>query len=50
MKHGPKKDLEDLDFEPIDKEIEADNVAQSAQATTSEDPSASEKGNDAPPS
>ena len=26
VKHGPETDLEDLDFEAIDKEIEADEV------------------------
>ena len=53
MKHGPKTDLEDLDFEAIDKEIEANKAtqaAQVAQTTTAidEDPSAPDKeGNDA---
>ena len=28
MKHGLETDLEDLDFEAIDKEIEADEVVQ----------------------
>lgn len=41
---GPK-----IDFEAIDKEIEADKVAQVAQAAAGEDPPALEKGNDAPP-
>ena len=27
VKHGPKTDLEDLDFEAINKEIEADEAA-----------------------
>ena len=40
MKHGPKVDLEELDFEAIDKEIEADEAAQASQAapTTGDDP------------
>ena len=32
VKHGPKMDLEDLDFEAIDKEIEADKAAQATVA------------------
>ena len=28
VKHGPSVDLEDLDFEVVDKEIEADEAAQ----------------------
>ena len=48
MKYCPKTDLEDLDFEAIDKEIEADEAAQAAQAaqaaaSTGEDPPAPEK-------
>ena len=40
VKHGPETYLEDLDFEAIDKEIEADEAAQVIQATAStcEDP------------
>ena len=40
VKHGLETDLEDLDFEAIDKEIEADEAAQVIQATAStyEDP------------
>ena len=49
VKHGPEADLEDLDFEAIDKEIEVEETAQAAQATTGEDPPAPEKGNDTPP-
>ena len=46
MKHGPKMDLEDLDIEAIDKEIEADKVAQATVAD--EDPLVLDKGgNDA---
>ena len=51
MKHGPDTDLEDLDFEAIDKEIEADEATQAAQAVAfaSEDPLVLEKGGaDAP--
>ena len=33
MKHSSGVDLEDLDFEAIDKEIEADEAAQAATAT-----------------
>ena len=50
IKHGPETDLEDLDFEAVDKEIEADEAAQVAQATASigEDPSVPKRGeNDA---
>ena len=50
-KHGLETDLEDLDFEAINKDIEANEVAQAAQvaAVTSEDPPELEKdGNDAP--
>ena len=51
IKHGPEIDLEDLDFEAVDKEIEANEATQAAQATKSvgEDPSVPERGgNDAP--
>ena len=33
IKHGPGTDLEDLDFEAIDKEIEEDEVAQASAQT-----------------
>lgn len=33
LKHGPGISLEDLDFEAVDKEIEANEVAQAAQAS-----------------
>ena len=33
IKHGPGTDLEDLDFEAIDKEIEEDKVAQASAHT-----------------
>lgn len=51
VKHGSETNLEDLDFEAIDKEIKANEAAQAAQATTSagEDPLMLEKGgNDTP--
>ena len=51
VKHGPRVDLEDLDFEAIDKEIEAEEVTQASQAAVvaGDDPLESEKdGNDAP--
>ena len=35
IKHGPGTDLEDLDFEAVDKEIEADEAALAAQAAVS---------------
>ena len=46
VKHGLETDLEDLDFEAIDKEIKADKAVQAAQATASvgEDPPMPEKG------
>uniref|UniRef100_A0A7N2QXW9 Uncharacterized protein n=1 Tax=Quercus lobata TaxID=97700 RepID=A0A7N2QXW9_QUELO len=51
IKHGPEIDLEDLDFEAVDKEIEANEATQAAQVTKSvgEDPLVPERGgNDAP--
>ena len=33
IKHGPGTDLEELDFEVVDKEIEADEAAQAATST-----------------
>ena len=53
IKHGLGTDLEDLDFEAVDKEIEVDKVAQATQvvATIGEDPLGVEKdGDDIPPS
>ena len=50
VKHGPRVDLEDLDFEAVDKEIEADKAAQASQAASiaGDDPLELEKdGNDA---
>ena len=50
MKHGPRVDLEDLDFEAVDKEIEADKAAQATPAA-SDDPQDPEKDvDDAPAS
>jgi len=52
VKHSPSVDLEDLDFEAVDKEMEADEATQATQAsvTTGEDPSEVDKGgDDAPP-
>ena len=34
IKHGPGMDLEDLDFEAVDKEIEEDKAAQASAQTT----------------
>ena len=50
IKHGLRTNLEELDFEVVDKEIEADKAAQAAQvaATTGEDPGASKDYDDAP--
>ena len=36
VKHGPKTDLEDLDFEAINKEMEADKAMQAAKKSPSE--------------
>ena len=49
MKHGPRIDLEDLDFEAVDKEIESDEAAQVAQAPGEDPPKADKGGDDAPP-
>ena len=48
IKHGPDKDLEDLDFEAIDKEIEEDEAAQ-AVASTGVEPSQANQDDDAAP-
>ena len=51
-KHGPSVDLEDLDFEAVYKEMEADEAAQATQAsvTTGKDPPEVDRGgDDAPP-
>ena len=51
VKHGLQTDLEDLDFEAINKEIKADEATQAAQATSStgEDPPVPKRGgNDTP--
>ena len=49
VKNSRETDLEDLDFEAIDKEIKANEAAQAAQATTTEDPPAPKKEDDTPP-
>ena len=49
MKHKPGIDLEDLDFEAMDKKIKADEAAQVVQAP-GEDPSKADKGGDDAPS
>lgn len=45
VKHGPSVDMEELDFEAVDKEIEADVVAQASQAVavTGDNPQDSKK-------
>lgn len=51
VKHGPQIDLGDLDFEAIDKEIEADEAMQATQATVTpgkDRPEAEKDGNDPP--
>ena len=48
IKHGPGTNLEDLDFEAVDKEIEEDEVAQTAMSTGAE-PSQANKDNDVAP-
>ena len=49
LKHEPRTNLENLDFEAVDKEIEADEVAQAVQPS-GEEPSVADKvGNEAPP-
>ena len=51
IKHGPGMDLEELDFEVVDREIEADEAAQAAQAmaSTGEDlPEANREDDNAP--
>ena len=49
IKHSPGTDLEDLDFEAIDKEIEADRVAQVATIIGEDPPELEKDGNDASP-
>ena len=51
IKHGPGTDLGELDFEAVDKEIEADEAAQAAQAvaSTGADPSEVDKNDDNAP-
>ena len=49
VKNGHEIDLEDLDFEAIDKEIEVDEAAQATQVIAIEDPLAPKKEDNAPP-
>ena len=49
IKHGPGIDLEDLDFEAIDKEIEEDEAAQVAVSTDVEPSQANQDDDAAPP-
>ena len=51
MKHGPGVNLEDLDFKAVDKEIEANEATQVAQASVASGkgpPEADKGGDDAP--
>ena len=48
IKHGPSVNLEDLDFEAVDKEIEEDEAAQ-AVASTGVEPSQAAQDDDAAP-
>ena len=50
IKHGPRTDLEELDFEVVDKEVKADEAAQVAQAaaSTGEDPETGKDDDNAP--
>ena len=48
IKHGPGVNLEDLDFEAVDKEIEEDEAAQ-AVASTGVEPSQATPDDDAAP-
>ena len=48
VKNGPEKNLEDLDFEAIDKEMEADEAAQVAVAADENPLEPDKGGNDAP--
>ena len=48
IKHGPGTDLEDLDFEAVDKEIEKEEAAQTA-ASTGAEPSQANKDDDVAP-
>ena len=50
LKHGPGTNPEDLDFEAVDKEIEADEAAQAVQPSREEPPVADKVGEEAPPS
>ena len=48
-KHGPGVDLEDLNFEAVDKEIEADEAAQVVVTPDEDPPEVDKDGDDAPP-
>ena len=48
MKHGPGTNLEDLNFEAINKEIEADEAAQAATITGKDPLELVKDRNDAP--
>ena len=49
LKHEPRTNLENLDFEAVDKEIEADEATQAVQPS-GEEPSVADKvGDEAPP-
>ena len=50
LKHKPRTNLEDLDFEAVDKEIEADEAAQAVQPSGEELSVADKVGEEAPPS
>ena len=50
LKHGLETNLEDLDFEVVDKEIEADEAAQAVQPSREEPSIADKVGEQAPPS
>ena len=49
IKHGPGVNLEDLDFEAVDKEIEEDEAAQAVASTGVEPSQATQDDNAAPP-
>ena len=52
IKHDPSTDLEDLDFEAVDKEIEKDKAAQASAQTavsTNVEPSQANRNDDGAP-
>ena len=49
IKHGPGTNLEDLDFEAVDKEIEEDEATQAAASTGAEPSQANRDDDVAPP-